>query len=154
MSNTVFAIMDICTLLLLGGLTIWVSWIKRKKKLPEKTASDDLTQIIQAQDSAVYHLKQALLMANNLLHNVGEMFLGDLTNLHNKHDLILAFKEATARINEHITGEKWQHMYRLIDGDCFADTSNCLLVLNEIVMNYNRVPIKEIVQEFKRKADK
>ena len=154
MSNTVFAIMDIATLLVLGGLTIWVFWTKRKKKLPGKAASGDLAQVILVQESVVHHLKEALLMANNLLHNVGEVLREDSTNLHNKHDLILAFKEATARINEHITGEKWQHMYRLIDGDCFADTSNCLLVLNEIVMNYNRVPIKEIVQEFKRKADK
>ncbi len=152
MSNTVFAILDICILIVLSGLSVFIFWIKRKNKSPKNNTLGNLQQTFELQDEIIYHSSQALITVSHLLRTISYIFSVELSKISQttvSQEIALAFKEVAHRVSSHISNEDSNYSYTLIVGDCFASTENCLLVLDKILKNYNNTTVDFIVRDFK-----
>ena len=148
MSNTVFLIIDVCTLLVLGGLLFLSHKLKKKNKGKQSHVSS-LQQAYDFQDKVIYHTSQAILITTYLLRNISEMMADNLLPPNIAKELSQAFEEVSNRVRGHINQEIDNYQYSLIIGDCFNDTENCLLVLNKIVKECGGKDIREIIHNFK-----
>ena len=148
MSNTVFLIIDVCTLLVLGGLLLLSHKLKKKSRGKQSHLSS-LQQAYDFQDKVIYHTSQAILITTYLLRNISEMMADNLLPANVVKELSQAFEEVSNRVRGHINQEADNYQYSLIIGDCFNDTENCLLVLNKIVKECESRDIREIIHNFK-----
>ena len=151
MANHTIGIINALALAMVSGLLIFSYKFKRKSKAMTLA---DFETAFDLQEQVIYHSGQAIMVFSTLLQSMSELvkfkqeWVANLNqNAHN--ELATAFKEVSYRVNEQVGTEKNGFNYSLIVGDCFADTKNCLLVLNDIIRDVGKVAIPDIVSNFK-----
>lgn len=134
----------------LGGLFYFLTKIKKNTKAKHNDL-DAIKETIAMQEECINSMvsvtenQSALLRLLSNLYATGEL---ELRNS-DKEEMAKVFKEASYRIQDHINGEDSEYRYSFLNGECFNDTNNCILVLLEILKHAGTTPIQDIIKDFK-----
>ena len=112
---------------------------------------EDIQRNIEAQNECIATLAIAVNSTANLLITMGELFTTGQFQLPNGNvsELAQAFKEVGYKINDQINNEDSHYPFSLIIGDCFDDTANCLVILEQIGRQCGQHEVRDIIQNFK-----
>lgn len=148
--STFNIIMNVLILCILAGL-YYLSYKLKGKSKTRIQVLNDYQDIVESQNIVIEHLKESLTSVSGIFRGISEKLIyKSSTNEENAQDLALAFKELGYRINEQVNiDDANTYRYSLISGECFNDTSNCLLVLDKIIKNGEHLNVRDIVQDFK-----
>ena len=154
MSNHLILLVNLSALIVISILLLLA--YKFKKKSMSKSTIVDFQQAFIAQDMVIHHSRQALISVTTVLDNLGNRYNETIgsTNIFNKNDVAVAIKEISARIREQVHEAKHITSYSLVTGECFNDTQNCLMALNEIISNCDNLSVPQIIEEFKLSINK
>lgn len=134
----------------LGGLFYYLT--KMKKRTKEK--HNDINTIKETIATQEECISSMVLVTENqaiLLRLLSDLYATGELALRNsdKEELSKVFKEASYRIQEHINGEDSDYRYSFLNGECFNDTNNCILVLSEVLKHAGTTPVQDIIKDFK-----
>lgn len=150
MFQNIMAVANFVFMFVLGGLFYFLTKIKKNTKAKH----DDINTIketIATQEECINSLVSVTENQSALLRLLSDLYLTGELALRNsdKDELAKVFKEASYRIQDHINGEDSEYRYSFLNGECFNDTNNCILVLSEILKHAGTTPVQDIIKDFK-----
>lgn len=141
-------IFNVSIMVFLGWLFIF---LYRRKNKSRVAYLEDIQINIEAQNKCIASLATVANSASNLLVTIGLMIDTGQIKLvaGNSFELAQAFKEIGYKINDHINNEDSHYPCSLIVGECFDDTNNCLLILEQIIQQCDQKEVRDIIHTFK-----
>lgn len=151
MSGITVVIINFLSLIILGTI-LFILYKSRDKKVSTKNMLEDLKVAFATQDKVIYHATYALLANAKLCYTISDMITKGIFAIKDVNPVALAgiFKEVAYRIEEQIGIDvEKSRQYVFLNNKCFTDTKNCLLVLNQVLIEVNNnTNVMNIVNRF------